>query len=214
MFWVLIYIDSNFLAPIPLISLGFIDFSLQFPPKLTNVSSRISRKSASRKKPAHRPAKASHRLKPAHRPAKAGPQFSCARSRSTASPRAPQLLSHHRQPPARPARQARQPPVQPSPSTPAYRSASPGRSLLAHAQQRARTPRPQQPQLCSPSARPHQLAPPHHSKHRGCCLCPAQRPAQRPARAPLDQLHAPNPPQATRTSPPPPTRSSSATHTG
>jgi hypothetical protein len=73
MFWVLIYIATNFLAQIHLISLGLIDFVSEFVPKSTNCVHRFSRKSASRKKPAHRPAKAAHRLKPAHRPAKAGP---------------------------------------------------------------------------------------------------------------------------------------------
>jgi hypothetical protein len=41
------------------------DFSSKFPPNSTNSSRRISQKSASQKKPAHRPAKAGHRLKPA-----------------------------------------------------------------------------------------------------------------------------------------------------
>jgi hypothetical protein len=40
MFWVLIYIATNFLAPIPLISLEIIDFLFQFPPKSTNSSRR------------------------------------------------------------------------------------------------------------------------------------------------------------------------------
>jgi hypothetical protein len=73
MSWVLIYISTNFLAPIPLILAGTHDFLFQFAPKSTNCVHRFSRKSASRKKPAHRPAKAAYRLKPAHRPAKAGP---------------------------------------------------------------------------------------------------------------------------------------------
>jgi hypothetical protein len=73
MSWVLIYIATNFLATIPRISPRIIDFLSKFLPKSTNFSSRISRKSASRKKPARRPAKAGHRLKPDHRPTKAGP---------------------------------------------------------------------------------------------------------------------------------------------
>jgi hypothetical protein len=52
MFWVLIYIATNFIAPIPLISLGIDDFFFQFPPKSTNSSRRISQKSANRLKPA------------------------------------------------------------------------------------------------------------------------------------------------------------------
>jgi hypothetical protein len=58
MSWVLIYIATKFLAPIPLISLGIDNFLFQFPPNSTNISSRISQKSPSRKKPA------SDRLKP------------------------------------------------------------------------------------------------------------------------------------------------------
>jgi hypothetical protein len=65
MFWVLIYISTNFLAPIPLISLEIIDFLFQFPPNRRTARAEISRKSANRLKPALRPAKASHRLKPA-----------------------------------------------------------------------------------------------------------------------------------------------------
>jgi hypothetical protein len=74
MSWVLIYISTKFLDPIPLISVGIDDFLSEFLPTSTNSSNRFSQKSASRKKPAHRPAKAGHRLKPAHRAAKAGPQ--------------------------------------------------------------------------------------------------------------------------------------------
>jgi hypothetical protein len=73
MSWVLIYIATNFLAPIPRISPRIIDFLSDFPPKSMNFSSRISRKSASRKKLARKLAKAGHRLRPDHRPAKAGP---------------------------------------------------------------------------------------------------------------------------------------------
>jgi hypothetical protein len=62
MFWVLIYIATNFLAPIALISVGIDDFLSEFPPTSTNSLSRFSQKSASQKKPAHRPAKAG----PAH----------------------------------------------------------------------------------------------------------------------------------------------------
>jgi hypothetical protein len=62
MFWVLIYIATKFLAPIPLISLGIDDFSSQFPPKSMNSSRRnFSKKSE--------PAKAGPK------PAKAGPCF-------------------------------------------------------------------------------------------------------------------------------------------
>jgi hypothetical protein len=56
---VLIYIATNFLAPISCISPRIVDFSFQLPPKLTNISTRISQKSPSRKK------LASDRLKPA-----------------------------------------------------------------------------------------------------------------------------------------------------
>jgi hypothetical protein len=66
MSWVLIYIATNFLAPIPLISHGIDDFLFKFPPKSKNFATRISRKSANRLKPALRPAKA-------RTPAKAGP---------------------------------------------------------------------------------------------------------------------------------------------
>jgi hypothetical protein len=59
MFWVLIYIATKFLSPIPLILARIDDFLFQFLPKLTNSSSRISQKSASQKKLAHR-------LKPDH----------------------------------------------------------------------------------------------------------------------------------------------------
>jgi hypothetical protein len=52
MSWVLIYIATNFLAPIPLISLRIDDFSSHFPPKLKNFATRISQKSVSQKKPA------------------------------------------------------------------------------------------------------------------------------------------------------------------
>jgi hypothetical protein len=58
MFWVLIYIATNFLAPIPPISAGIDDFIFRFSPKSTNGSRRISRKSLNRLKPALRPAKA------------------------------------------------------------------------------------------------------------------------------------------------------------
>jgi hypothetical protein len=64
MFWVLIYIATNFLAPIPLISLRIDDFIFQFAPKSKNISPRISRKSPSRKKPASDRLKPAHRLKP------------------------------------------------------------------------------------------------------------------------------------------------------
>jgi hypothetical protein len=40
MFWVLIYIATNFLAPIPHISLGIADFLSEFLPKSTNSSRR------------------------------------------------------------------------------------------------------------------------------------------------------------------------------
>jgi hypothetical protein len=75
MSWVLIYIATNFLAPIPLISLGIADFLFQFPSKSTNCSHRISRKSLNRLKPALRPAKAGTPAKAGPNPAKAGPSI-------------------------------------------------------------------------------------------------------------------------------------------
>jgi hypothetical protein len=79
MFWVLIYISTNFIAPIPCILAGIDDFSFQFPPKSTNFSRSIS----NRLKPACTPEiaglnqkirtrKSANRLKPALRPAKGG----------------------------------------------------------------------------------------------------------------------------------------------
>jgi hypothetical protein len=81
MSWVLIYIGTNFLAPIPCISLGIIESFFKFLPKSTNFSNSIPnrlkpvctpeiarlnqeirpQKSPIRKKPV------SNRLKPAHR---------------------------------------------------------------------------------------------------------------------------------------------------
>jgi hypothetical protein len=80
MSWVLIYIATNFLAPIPCISLGITDFLFKFPPKLTNFSNSFS----NRLKPNYSPEiarpytnfgpqKSVNRLKLAHRPAKADP---------------------------------------------------------------------------------------------------------------------------------------------
>jgi hypothetical protein len=65
MSWVLVYIATNFLAPIPLISPRIDDFFSQFPPKSMNSSRRISRKSPSRQKPSSDWLKPAHRLKPA-----------------------------------------------------------------------------------------------------------------------------------------------------
>jgi hypothetical protein len=73
MFWVLIYISTNFLALIPLISLGIDDFLFQFPPKSMNSSRRFSQKSPNRLKLALRPAKAGIPAKAGPSPAKAGP---------------------------------------------------------------------------------------------------------------------------------------------
>jgi hypothetical protein len=78
MSWVLIYIATNFLAPIPLICLGIDDFSFQFLPKSMNFSNSIT----NRLKPVStpeiaglnqkiRPQKNPNRLKPAFRLAKA-----------------------------------------------------------------------------------------------------------------------------------------------
>jgi hypothetical protein len=53
MSWVLIYIATNFLAPIPLISAGIDDFIFQFAPKSMNSSRRFPRKSPNRLKPTH-----------------------------------------------------------------------------------------------------------------------------------------------------------------
>jgi hypothetical protein len=58
MFWVLIYIASKFLAPIPLISVGIDDFLFEFPPKSTNSSRRIFSKKSEPEKAGLRPAKA------------------------------------------------------------------------------------------------------------------------------------------------------------
>jgi hypothetical protein len=66
MFWVLIYISTNFLAPIPCISLRIADFSSHFLPKSKNFATRISQKNLNQLKPDLRPVKASA-------PAKAGP---------------------------------------------------------------------------------------------------------------------------------------------
>jgi hypothetical protein len=80
---VLIYIATNFLAPIPLISAGIDDFIFQFVPNRRTARAEISRKSA-------------NRLKSALRPAKAGP----CRSTPLASHRSAPLLllAHHRRP--------------------------------------------------------------------------------------------------------------------
>jgi hypothetical protein len=111
MFWVLIYIATNFLAPIPLISLGIIDFSFRFPPKSTNSSRRISQNSASRKKPALRPAKA-------------GPSPGSQRHRSRPHPPAPspQLVPTSSSPPPQ---LAQTPPVRSRRATPAWPSRRP-----------------------------------------------------------------------------------------
>jgi hypothetical protein len=53
MSWVVIYIATNFLAPIPCISLRIVDLSFKFPPKSTN----SSRRSPNRKKPISAPEK-------------------------------------------------------------------------------------------------------------------------------------------------------------
>jgi hypothetical protein len=100
---VLIYIDTKFLAPIPLISLGIDDFLFQFPPKSTNSSRRISRKSLNQLKPDLRPAKAGPPAKAFSSPAKAGPSPASQRHRSAPPrsrlaflappPRSAQLLS-------------------------------------------------------------------------------------------------------------------------
>jgi hypothetical protein len=79
MSWVLIYISTNFLAPIPLILAGIDDFIFQFAPKSTNFLRSIP----NRLKPVSTPAKTepsqnfrtrkvTNRLKPDLRPAKAG----------------------------------------------------------------------------------------------------------------------------------------------
>jgi hypothetical protein len=65
MSWVLIYIVTNFLAPIPCISLEIVNFLSKFLPKSMNISTRISRKSPSWKKPALDRLKPAHWLKPA-----------------------------------------------------------------------------------------------------------------------------------------------------
>jgi hypothetical protein len=147
--WVLIYIATNFLSPIPCISLGIDDFPSEFLPKSTNFSNSIpnrqklactpeiagqyqkfgSRKSPNWLKPAHRPTKAGQ-------PAKAGPRpVKVSRS-------AGQRPTHH------PARSARPPPAsihQP----PSHQAASPSSCS---------TP----PQSCASSTFPrHPTRPPH-----------------------------------------------------
>jgi hypothetical protein len=85
MFWVLIYIATKFLAPIPLISLGINNFPFQFLPKSTNSSHRFSRKSPNRLKPALRPAKAGIPAIAGPRPAKAGPSWPAGQRHPTSS---------------------------------------------------------------------------------------------------------------------------------
>jgi hypothetical protein len=94
MSWVLIYIATNFLAPIPLISLGIDDFSSHFPPKSKNFVTRISQKSP-------------NRLKPDLRPAKAGPPANASLASASLSHPAPSL--HLRPCSARPAPRRRCP---------------------------------------------------------------------------------------------------------
>jgi hypothetical protein len=106
MSWVLIYISTNFLAPLPCISPGIIDFSSKFLPKLTN----FSHSTPIRKKPDLTPKKAElyqkfgsqkslNWLKSAHRPAKAGPSARViplpakAGPHRSAPPRLPQVNS-------------------------------------------------------------------------------------------------------------------------
>jgi hypothetical protein len=67
MSWVLIYIATKFLDPIPLISPRIADFPYQFPPKSKNFATRIFSKKSEPEKAGPVPAKAGPR------PAKAGP---------------------------------------------------------------------------------------------------------------------------------------------
>jgi hypothetical protein len=175
MSWVLIYIATNFLAPIPHISPGIEDFIFQFAPKSKNISPRISRKSPSRKKPAHRPAKAGHRLKPAHRPAKAGPQSTllCPRSTAPASPCSPS---------AQPPRSARLRLAQLASCSPAPKlrlsPTLPSRSL--HVRQ------------------PLTISPPLWPQHRAACHAPPVHAAVQHAQATKDTATCQLPPAAHR----------------
>jgi hypothetical protein len=132
MFWVLIYISTNFLAPIPLISLRIDDFLSKFPPKTKNFACRISRKSPNRLKPDLRPAKAGKPAKAGPSPAKAGLPAGQRFHRTSIDPARPALFL------ASPDRQRH----------------LPSSTLLAHAQQRARVPH-LAPARCTPLARLH-----------------------------------------------------------
>jgi hypothetical protein len=182
MSWVLLYVATNFLAPIPLISLGIIDFPLQFPPKSKNFATRISRKSPNRLKPDLRPAKTGPPAKAGPRPAKAGPpsgqlpsQFpnrarapahrsaSCS-ARQPRPPSSARTTSAHRPagPPAHQATTARPRPPRPASS---YRSTS---AACSHAQDAAR------PHCSAPAARTKPL--PCSCSLSACARAPARRP--------------------------------------
>jgi hypothetical protein len=155
------------LAPIALISLGIIDFSSQFPPKSTNISTRISRKSPSRKK------RALDRLKLARRTAftsssqsapllPAGPQHPLDFLAPAPLPRARRSLHHA---PATPLRSK------------AHRPASPPSDLAAAipAPAVARTPAPAAHQAHRPAAHlpPPRSAPRQHH-HASATQAPPQ----------------------------------------
>jgi hypothetical protein len=196
MFWVLIYITTNFLAPIPLISLGIIDFPLQFLPKSKNFVTRISRKSPNRLKPDLRPAKTGPPAKAGPRPAKAGPSSSASQrhlqqlalasptcaSRPSSPPHTPQ---HRLIPPAcsspRPAPSSRQLPSSPPPTTSRQRSTQ---LVLSPWPSHAHLP-------SSPPSTRHRPPPRLH-------LAAAPGPAQLAAHRSFHQRAAARPPTSTR----------------
>jgi hypothetical protein len=183
MFWVLLYIATKFLAPIPLISLGINDFCFQFPPKSTNSSRRISQKSTNRLNPALRLAKADI-------PAKAGPPSSAGQHRlatDRSSPPRSRLASS-------PARSCSPCLVLASPDRPTSPAQLPSlprghlrpSSKLQHS---ARDPAPSRAWLQAPATKPQRQAPaPGHLHPRRSAL---HRPlAPRPVTAPAQLASA------------------------
>jgi hypothetical protein len=166
MVWVLIYISTNFLAPIPLISLGFVDFLSQFPPKSTNSSRRISRKVTNWLKPDLGPAKAGTPAKAGPSPAKAGPANQRNRPlRGSASllngllPRSPSLSLHRDgRLPARPSKLGRTTPRSALAALP-LAPARPGRSRAALWPQQLEPAQLGRSKFCQPHALAPGLAP-------------------------------------------------------
>jgi hypothetical protein len=178
MFWVLIYIATNFLAPIPLISPRINDFSSQFPPKSMNSSHIISQKIANRLKPArafcrstqldplhgHQPRSPSLRLQSHTRPPPPPTQLTTpalpARSTPSAGPRShlPSCLPHFGPAPCVHATSRPRPPMHQAAPLPARCASTFPRAhlaLLSHARVRpspqltARRPRPSRSPLRS-----------------------------------------------------------------